>query len=117
LNSFPGLAKELTERFPPHNHIERARNATVYVKTPWGSGSGFFIDRLGHIISNRHVVQFDSSKLNKLRQEVEDLRNNLADEEKNLAYYRKELSRIHDQELKKRFNRQIENREEKGHSV
>jgi S1-C subfamily serine protease len=106
-----GLAKDVAERFPPHNNIERARNATVSVTTAWGSGSGFFIDSRGHIISNRHVVQFDADKLDKLRSETEDLRDNLADEEKNLSYYRKELALIHDKGMKARFKKQLESRE------
>ncbi len=110
-SNLSGLSKEIAANFPSNNDIEKAQNATVYIKTPWGSGSGFFIDELGHIISNRHVVQFDQGKLNRLRKEVEDLRNNLADEEKNLAYYRNELKLIRDKGQKERFLRQIENRE------
>jgi len=49
------------------NVIERARNATVSIETPWGTGSGFFVNQK-YIVTNRHVVQFDT----KLRDEFRD---------------------------------------------
>ncbi|MCP3891627.1 MAG: trypsin-like serine protease [Desulfobulbaceae bacterium] len=50
--------------------IERARNATVSIETPWGTGSGFFIDS-SYIVTNRHVVEFDERKIADFRSEVE----------------------------------------------
>jgi S1-C subfamily serine protease len=51
---------------PPKNEIERARNATVFIETEWGaSGSGFIVDSACRVITNRHVVEFDSSSLRK----------------------------------------------------
>jgi len=41
------------------NNIERACNATIAIKTPLGSGSGFFIDGNGHILTNKHVIRGD----------------------------------------------------------
>lgn len=38
------------------NPIELARAATVLIKTGWGLGSGFIVDRYCHVITNRHVV-------------------------------------------------------------
>lgn len=52
------------------NNIERARNATVSIETPWGTGSGFFINK-NYIVTNRHVVSFDDKKLAELRDKVE----------------------------------------------
>jgi len=52
------------------NIIERARNATVSIETPWGTGSGFFINK-NYIVTNRHVVSFDEKKLTELRDKVE----------------------------------------------
>lgn len=51
------------------NAIEQARNATVSIETPWGTGSGFFINK-NYIVTNRHVVQFDEKKLAELRENV-----------------------------------------------
>jgi serine protease Do len=45
------------------NPIEAARNATVFIKTGWGVGSGFIIDADCHVVTNRHVVETDGSKV------------------------------------------------------
>ena len=48
---------------PARNAIETARNATVFVKTGWGIGSGFIIDQDCHVITNRHVVETDGTRV------------------------------------------------------
>ncbi len=55
---------------PQSTPIEQARNATVSIETPWGMGSGFFITEQ-FIITNKHVVEFDSKKLYEYKQQVE----------------------------------------------
>lgn len=67
------------------NPIEKARNATVLIKTPWGSGAGFFVDDRGHIVTNRHVVEFNKDALNKLQERMDTLYNTLTLEKKYLA--------------------------------
>lgn len=57
--------KQLTGKLPPRNAIEAARNATVLIKTPWATGSGFFISRDCIILTNKHVVQIDPKKIEK----------------------------------------------------
>src|SRR5215472_16483325 len=57
-----GLEAQLAKAFPARNAIETARNATVLIKTSWGTGSGFIIDANCHVITNRHVVERDSSR-------------------------------------------------------
>jgi S1-C subfamily serine protease len=47
----------------PRNAIEAARNATVFVRTGWGMGSGFIIDADCHAITNRHVVETDGTRV------------------------------------------------------
>lgn len=54
-----------------------ARQATVSIETPWGTGSGFFVNE-NFIVTNRHVVEFDESqlvdfqiKMEKFRQMIE----------------------------------------------
>lgn len=50
----------LSKSNPPKNLIESARNATVFIRTEWGSiGSGFIIGDNCRVITNRHVVEFD----------------------------------------------------------
>jgi S1-C subfamily serine protease len=45
------------------NPIEAARNATVFIRTGWGLGSGFIIDQACHVITNRHVVETDGARV------------------------------------------------------
>ena len=53
------------------NSVERARNATVSIETPWGTtGSGFFINK-NYIVTNKHVVQVNEKRLEELRSAVE----------------------------------------------
>ncbi|MCP4337921.1 MAG: trypsin-like serine protease [Desulfobulbaceae bacterium] len=55
------------------NAIERARNATVSIETPWGTGSGFFVNK-NYIVTNRHVVEFDEKKLADFKRSIETSR-------------------------------------------
>jgi serine protease Do len=48
---------------PARNPIEAARNATVFIRTGWGLGSGFIIDEECHVITNRHVVETDGARV------------------------------------------------------
>ncbi len=52
------------------NAIVRAKNATVSIETPWGTGSGFFVSK-NYIVTNKHVVQFDDKKLSEMREKVD----------------------------------------------
>lgn len=53
--------------------IERARQATVSIETPWGTGSGFFVNE-NYIVTNRHVVEFDENKLADFKKKMETTR-------------------------------------------
>jgi serine protease Do len=54
--SLQGLAAQVAKAAPARNAIESARNATVFIETRFGFGSGFIIDAACHVITNRHVV-------------------------------------------------------------
>lgn len=55
-----GIKAQLDASNPPGNAIEQARNATVFIETPWGSlGSGFLVNSNCTVITNRHVVDFN----------------------------------------------------------
>jgi len=49
--------------------IEKARQATVSIETPWGTGSGFFVNE-NYIVTNRHVVEYDADKLVELKKRI-----------------------------------------------
>lgn len=86
-------------RIKTHNSVEAARNATVAIETLTGHGSGFFISTDGFILTNRHVVEADATKLEQakaelaarqkqleaLGQELEQLKRHLASMEKAVA--------------------------------
>ena len=59
------LGKQLSEKLPPQNRIEQARNATVSIKTELSNGSGFFINEDGYIITNKHVIHGMENELEK----------------------------------------------------
>ena len=62
------LATALEEKRKPKNAIERAGLAVVVVKSPIGTGSGFFISERGHLLTNRHVLE--PSRRDRARQEA-----------------------------------------------
>ncbi len=55
------------------NPVQRAIQATVSIETPWGTGSGFFVNKY-YIVTNRHVVEFDESKIVEFKRKVETTR-------------------------------------------
>ena len=57
------IANMLMKEFPPRNNIEKADLATVFIKTSWGTGSGFFINKKCQIVTNKHVVQYNKDEL------------------------------------------------------
>lgn len=111
-NSLEGLAKQLAERFPADTPIEKARNATVSIKTSWGSGSGFFVSSNGLIISNKHVLKMQEKDLNKLNEQANKNTKILAREEKNLRYLKGKYSQVRDKEMRQQLKEVIHEREQ-----
>jgi len=70
--------------------IEEARQATVSIETPWGSGSGFFVSD-NFIVTNRHVVQMDESVLADFSRKVDTTRQMVELEQEKLEGWRKQL--------------------------
>ncbi len=89
-----GIALQLSESHPPSNGVEEARNATVFIKTSWGSGSGFFIDPVGHIVTNRHVVEFGRENLAKAKADLARLEKSLRMVQKNIRYLKKQALKV-----------------------
>ncbi len=67
------IARQLESSSPARNPLEKARNATVYIKSNIGIGSGFFIDSECHVLSNRHVIRLLEDEREKLAYEKEEL--------------------------------------------
>lgn len=68
-----GLAEQLASAVPTRNPVEKARNATVFIKSGIGIGSGFFINRTCDILTNRHVVIIRDEEKEQLTLEKEHL--------------------------------------------
>lgn len=56
-------AQPFGQAAPAGNPIEIARSATVLIKTGWGLGAGIIVDAECHVITNRHVVETDGSRV------------------------------------------------------
>jgi len=80
-----GLEAQLATSFPVHNAVEAARNATVVIKTGWGSGSGFIVDADCHVITNRHVVETDGARVAATVTQDPDMRARMATAQQELA--------------------------------
>ena len=63
---------------PIGNPIESARNATVLIKTGWGLGAGFIVDGDCHVITNRHVVDENGSRVARMVVEDPQVRTRMA---------------------------------------
>ncbi len=95
----------------PGNPIEAARSATVYIKTPWGGGSGFFVDDSGHIITNKHVIKFDRDELRSFRGKIEQLERVLNKEKKNIRTLKERLESVTDDVLREQISNAIRARQ------
>lgn len=65
--------------------IARAANATVFIETAWGSGSGFFIDSGCKIVTNSHVVHLDSQRVQSMEAQQDRLKQIIEYEEREIA--------------------------------
>ena len=75
------------------NTIEIARNSTVSIETPWGTGSGFFVSK-NYIVTNRHVVEFDEEKLAEFKRKIETSRRMIELERQRINEMKSTLQRM-----------------------
>ncbi|MGC1456960.1 MAG: trypsin-like peptidase domain-containing protein [Steroidobacteraceae bacterium] len=75
--------------------VEAARSATVFVRTAWGFGSGFIIDADCHVVTNRHVVETDATRVTAGVDHNPDIQANIAVTQQRLqsALYAAQLHR------------------------
>lgn len=107
-----GLAGKLAAAFPVGNGLEQARNATVFIKTPWGSGSGFFVTSNGYIVTNRHVVEFDSAQLKELKGKADKLAAELERDRRNSAVLENQLGGVRDAGVRRQVEEELQRRKE-----
>lgn len=79
------LRGQLLAALRPRNDIERAVAATVAIQSTIGFGSGFFISETGHIITNRHVLQFTDAQEKQVAGAFDEAESNVRDIEEKLA--------------------------------
>lgn len=72
------------------NPIEYARNGTVAIETPWGKGSGFFLADT-YVVTNKHVVEFDTRQRDEVRHKVETGRKLITLEQEKIAELRNRM--------------------------
>lgn len=77
----------------PQNVIERATRSTVSIETPWGTGSGFFVNE-NYIVTNRHVIEFDEKKLAEFRHQVETARKMIELEQQKIREMKRQLRQL-----------------------
>jgi S1-C subfamily serine protease len=110
--SLRGIAKQLNDAHPPKNNIEKARNATVFIKTAWGIGSGFFIDSNCHIITNRHVVMYDETEIASIRDRLNKQKLMIDNEEQRISRAENKVNTIRDYNYRRQVKEEIEKRKE-----
>ncbi len=75
--------------------IEYAREATVSVETPWGTGSGFFVSA-NYMVTNKHVVEVDQNQLNEFRHKVDAARKMVKLEREKIRNWKRRLKKMPD---------------------
>jgi hypothetical protein len=73
------LEQQLMAKMPPRNDIERARLATVSIRTALNSGSGFFVSSDGYIITCKHVLNQAEERIQKAETKLDDQLRSLKD--------------------------------------
>lgn len=76
------LALALNEEIKPNSVIEKATLSVVKIETLSGSGSGFFLNDQGYIVTNKHVVRLSQdaydTKMQSIRNEEQKIKDNKA---------------------------------------
>lgn len=103
-----GLAGKLAAAFPAGTPVEQARNATVFIKTPWGSGSGFFVTANGYIVTNRHVVEIDAAKRKTMKDEIDKMAAELERDQRNREVLERQLASIRDPGVRRQVEESLQ---------
>lgn len=96
--------------------IEQARKATVSIETPWGTGSGFFVND-NYIVTNRHVLEIDQKELAEFKRNVESTRELVDLEKEKLRDLRARARSLSKGPTRSQLNIVIEERERELNKV
>ncbi len=109
------IAAALKNKYRPSTPIEETTLAVVSIETALGSGSGFFVNHDGYIVTNKHVVRpadfkawkkadkdLDEAKekIHEVEQELAIRKARLKKMESELKQYKKDIDRYNDREKK-----------------
>lgn len=103
----------LNEKIKPNSDVEKATLSVVKIETLSGSGSGFFINDQGYIVTNKHVVRLSQKmydeKMHKIREgeeKIQELNAYISQKrleakayQKKLDAFKIEISKAHKTEL------------------
>ena len=112
-----GLRNELQQTYPPRNNIEKATLATVFIKTPWSAGSGFFVNDGCYIVTNRHVVEFNRVEIDAINQQLRQQEEFIEKEEQYLEDFEVDMYRTKDERYQQRYKPRLEKRKERLEQV
>ena len=112
-NQITGIAKQLYDYKRPQTNIEKAQITTVFIQTPWGLGSGFFVNQECDIITNKHVVKFDEEELKNLQYQVEMLEEMIKRDEKQIEEVEERVSQLTNDELIEDMNVRLQTARQK----
>ncbi len=91
VGDWSNLKEKLSAFRSPKNSIEKATLGTVFVRTPAGSGTGFFVTDDGYIITNRHVLVGARKSVDALAEKGRNMQ--IENAESRLEYEKKKLER------------------------
>ena len=111
-----GLRTELQQTNPPRNNIEKATLATVFIRTPWSAGSGFFVNDGCYIITNRHVVEFDRKEMDAINEQLRQQEEFIEKEEQFLEEFEVDMYN-RDERYQEKYKPRLEKRKERLEEV
>ncbi|WDP88433.1 MAG: trypsin-like peptidase domain-containing protein [Desulfobacter sp.] len=85
------LAGRMKKKFRPRTGVETASLSVMTIRSPAGTGSGFFITPTGYIITNKHVIRGSQGDTQRARQQFDKADQQLKDY---TAYFSKEKAQL-----------------------
>lgn len=117
LTNNDSISVKLEKEFPPRNKIEKADLATVFIKTTWGSGSGFFINNKCQLITNKHVIEYNKAEIGAAEELAENLMRSIEEDEKIMEILQSDIYRassdFQSRQLQNRYDAYSERLEKK----